>query len=97
LLPVLVVAAAAFAGGMVVAAGRGSDEREVVERFARAWERGDYGAMHAELTDASGERVPLASFARRYRQAATLLADPAQRTAAEAAAAAADETAKHIQ
>ena len=70
LLPVLVVAAAAFAGGMVVAAGRGSDEREVVERFARAWERGDYGAMHAELTDASGERVPVASFARRYRQAA---------------------------
>ena len=53
LLPVLVVAGAAFAGGMVVAAGRGSDERQVVERFARAWERGDYGAMHAELTDAS--------------------------------------------
>ena len=70
LLPVLVIAGAAFAGGMVVAAGRGSDEREVVERFARAWERGDYGAMHAELTDASGERVPVASFARRYRQAA---------------------------
>ena len=70
LLPVLVVAAAAFAGGMVVASGRGSDEREVVERFARAWELGDYGAMHAELTDASAERVPVASFARRYRQAA---------------------------
>jgi cell division protein FtsI/penicillin-binding protein 2 len=67
---VAVIAGAAFAGGMVVAAGRGSDERQVVERFARAWERGDYGAMHAELTPASAERVPAASFARRYRAAA---------------------------
>ncbi len=70
LLPVLVIAGAAFAGGMVVAAGRGADEREVVERFARAWERGDYGAMHTVLTPDSAKRVPVASFARRYRSAA---------------------------
>ena len=46
---------------------RGPDEREVVERFARAWERGDYGAMYAELTDAA----PRARPARRASRAAT--------------------------
>ncbi len=70
LLPVVVLAGAAFAGGMVVAAGRGNDERDVVKRFARAWERGDYGTMHAQLTAASGKRVPVAGFTRRYRSAA---------------------------
>jgi cell division protein FtsI/penicillin-binding protein 2 len=68
--PVLVLAAAAFAGGAIVAAGRGSDERDVVRRFAEAWERGDFGAMHAELTRAAGRRVSARSFARRYRAAA---------------------------
>lgn len=70
-MPVLVLAVAAFAGGVVVAAGRGADEREVVRRFAFAWERGDYGAMHAELTRAAAQRVPVRDFARRYRTAAT--------------------------
>jgi hypothetical protein len=70
LLPVLLLAAAAFAAGAVVAAGRGADEREVVQRFALAWERGDYGAMHAELTRAAAQRVPVRSLARRYRSAA---------------------------
>jgi hypothetical protein len=70
LVPVLLVAAAAFAGGALVASGRGADERDVVRRFARAWERGDYGAMHTLLTRAAAERVPARSFARRYRNAA---------------------------
>jgi penicillin-binding protein A len=70
LVPVLLLAAAAFAAGALVAAGRGSDERDAVRRFTEAWERGDYGAMHAELTGASAARVPVRSFARRYRSAA---------------------------
>jgi hypothetical protein len=70
LLPVLLLAAAAFAGGIVVAGNRGADERDAVRRFALAWERGDYGAMHAELTDEAAERVPVRSFAKRYRDAA---------------------------
>ena len=70
LLPVLLLAAGAFAGGVVVATGRGADERDAVRRFALAWERGDYRAMHAELTDESARRVPVRSFARRYREAA---------------------------
>ncbi|MEA2179593.1 MAG: penicillin-binding protein, partial [Solirubrobacteraceae bacterium] len=66
----LVLAAVSFAGGVFVASGRGTDEREVIQRFADAWERGDYGAMHAELTTAAGRRVPVSDFARRYRAAA---------------------------
>jgi hypothetical protein len=70
LLPILLAAAGAFAGGALLAAGRGSDERDVVRRFARAWERGDYGAMHALLAHAAAARVPLKSFTRRYGTAA---------------------------
>jgi cell division protein FtsI/penicillin-binding protein 2 len=68
--PVLVLAACAFGGGVFVAASRGADERDVVRRFGEAWVRGDYGAMHAELTAAAAERVPVRSFAQRYRRAA---------------------------
>ena len=70
LLPVLLLAAGAFAGGVVVADSRGADERDMVRRFALAWERGDYGAMHAELTRTAAERVPVQRFAQRYRSAA---------------------------
>jgi penicillin-binding protein A len=80
LLPVVLVAAAAFAGGAVVAAGRGGDERDVVRRFARAWERGDYGTMHALLADAAASRVPLDSFTRRYRAAAATATATSVRT-----------------
>jgi cell division protein FtsI/penicillin-binding protein 2 len=40
------------------------------ERFAAAWARGDYPAMHAELTDAAREARPLQEFAADYRAAA---------------------------
>jgi len=55
-----------------VASERGSGEREVVRRFAAAWARGDYAAMHRELTAAAARRVPARSFARRYRSAARI-------------------------
>jgi peptidoglycan glycosyltransferase len=40
------------------------------ERFAAAWARGDYPAMHAELTDAARRAMPLPKFAAAYRTAA---------------------------
>jgi peptidoglycan glycosyltransferase len=40
------------------------------ERFVAAWARGDYAAMHAELTAAARRARPLADFTADYRRAA---------------------------
>jgi hypothetical protein len=50
-LPLVALALVSFVIGVVVAAG--SSEKDAVERFAQAWQDGDYGAMQAELTPAS--------------------------------------------
>ncbi|HEX8743049.1 MAG TPA: penicillin-binding transpeptidase domain-containing protein [Thermoleophilaceae bacterium] len=47
-----------------------SDEEKAGERFARAWERGDWGAMHRELTAAARARHSPAALERAYRAAA---------------------------
>jgi penicillin-binding protein A len=70
LIPVGLLAVGAFAGGMVAGGSHESAERRLAARFAAAWERGDYAAMHALLTPAARERTPLRRFARRYRRAA---------------------------
>jgi hypothetical protein len=75
-LPALV--AVALLGGAAVAAflivshgNRQGDERAVVERFARAWERGDLTAMYAALDAPSRRRVTRRAFAAAYRGAAS--------------------------
>jgi peptidoglycan glycosyltransferase len=70
LAPVLLLAAGAFAGGLVAGGGHEPSERTLATRFAAAWERGDYGAMHGMLTPDAQRATPLKRFARVYRRAA---------------------------
>jgi hypothetical protein len=68
-IPLVLLALAAFVGGAVTAARQTPDEQRVVERFVKAWVRGDHAAMHAELTPSAQRRFPLGRFRRLYRQA----------------------------
>lgn len=63
----IVIAAAAFAGGMLIAS---SSETDAAERFLDAWEQGDFDAMHAELTPAAQDAYPIDEFRRAYEDAA---------------------------
>lgn len=47
-----------------------SDEVSGARRFAGAWERGDYAAMHAQLTERAKRLFPRAAFEAAYRSAA---------------------------
>jgi cell division protein FtsI/penicillin-binding protein 2 len=66
--PIAVIGAAAFVGGLLVGASHAS--LDATRRFAAAWERGDLRAMHAELASDAARRYPLRAFERRYRRAA---------------------------
>ena len=72
LAPLLAFAAAAFAFGVVAGSRHEPSERKVATRFASAWERGDYAAMHALLSDTARERVSAQRFGRAYQQAADI-------------------------
>jgi penicillin-binding protein A len=67
--PLIVVALVAFLFG-ASAGSSGSPEKEVVDRFAEAWERKDYAAMYRELNEDSRRVVSAADFAAAYREAA---------------------------
>jgi cell division protein FtsI/penicillin-binding protein 2 len=56
--------------GVVCASTRGPSERDVVTRFVRAWERGNYAGMRAQIVTAAQDRHPLRDFTARYRAAA---------------------------
>jgi cell division protein FtsI/penicillin-binding protein 2 len=68
------VGAVALIVGIVVVVVASLGGRPVEElraqRFAAAWVRGDYAAMHAELSAAARRARPLADFEADYRQAA---------------------------
>jgi peptidoglycan glycosyltransferase len=64
----LVVCGVAFVAGLVVGARHVPAEQDRVERFAAAWERGDYPAMYAQLRDAERDRISRLSFVRAYEQ-----------------------------
>jgi penicillin-binding protein A len=68
-LPLTVVAVIAFALG-ASAGAPGSPEKDAAERFATAWERGDFAAMYGELNEASQRAIDAQEFAARYREAA---------------------------
>ncbi|MQA76333.1 MAG: hypothetical protein GEU88_18735 [Solirubrobacterales bacterium] len=61
--PLVVVALAAFVVGTVVAADA---EAPAAQRFLDAWGRGDYAAMHAELTAGARSEYSLERFRRVY-------------------------------
>jgi cell division protein FtsI/penicillin-binding protein 2 len=65
------VAAIALLVAVVVAVTGGRPvEQQRAQRFVTAWSRGDYAAMHAELTAAARRARPLAAFTADYRAAA---------------------------
>ena len=57
---------------IVVAVGScgASEEEQAGKRFAAAWERSDWAAMHRELTPDAQDRYPPAELERAYREAA---------------------------
>jgi penicillin-binding protein A len=64
------LAAVSLVAGMMVGASADSATERAASRFAEAWQRGDYRAMHRLLTPASRRQHPLAEFRRAYEQAA---------------------------
>jgi peptidoglycan glycosyltransferase len=65
------VAALAFLVGLVVGARHEPSERRLATSWERAWQRGDYVAMHAMLAPSAQARWPVARFSRAYRRAAS--------------------------
>ncbi len=65
-IPLVVIAVLAFAAGVAVAVGPKAPE---AERFLSAWERGDFAAMHDEITPEAQDEYPLERFRRLYAQA----------------------------
>lgn len=63
-LPIAVLAVAAFFAGLSL--GSPEPGSEAAERFADAWERQDFAAMHAELSPAAQREYPLKEFTGLY-------------------------------
>jgi transpeptidase family protein/MecA-like transpeptidase family protein len=75
LLPVGILAGLAFIVGVVFGALYTPHEKKVADDFAKAWQKGDYQAMRAELSDGAQARFPLDQFRGAYdRTAATATA-----------------------
>lgn len=68
-LPLTLVALVAFVLG-VIAGAPGSPNREAAQRFADAWESGEFAAMYRELNPASKREIELNDFVLAYREAA---------------------------
>jgi hypothetical protein len=65
--PVVLVAAAAFAAGLEVAARPGRDERQLVSNYVNAWSQGDISRMYSMLDAGSRSDVTRAGFAARLQ------------------------------
>jgi cell division protein FtsI/penicillin-binding protein 2 len=61
------VCGAAFVVGLVVGGRHVPAEQDRAQRFAKAWEQGDYASMYAQLTDADRARVSRLRFATAYQ------------------------------
>jgi cell division protein FtsI/penicillin-binding protein 2 len=68
-LPLILIALVAFVAG-AIAGSPGSPGKEAAERFARAWEDGEFAAMYRELNPASQRQIELNDFVTTYRAAA---------------------------
>jgi cell division protein FtsI/penicillin-binding protein 2 len=72
--PIVVFAGGSFLAGLIVGATSGGSE--AAKRFADAWERQDFEAMHSELTPEAQQAYPLEDFTKHYVDAqATATAD----------------------
>lgn len=71
LVPLVVIAAAAFAAGALTATAAGRAERHVVSSYVTAWSDRDYARMYELLDAASRARISEARFAAAYRRAAS--------------------------
>jgi peptidoglycan glycosyltransferase len=70
LIPVVLLAAGAFAGGLIAGGSHEPSERRLANRYASAWERGDYAAMYGMLTPAARGEMSPRRFARLHERAA---------------------------
>jgi transpeptidase family protein/penicillin-binding protein/MecA-like transpeptidase family protein len=68
--PLILLAAGAFAVGIIVATGPGRAERQLVTHYMQAWARGDYGRMYSLLDQGSRRRISQAQFVAAYQAAA---------------------------
>ncbi|HLY50970.1 MAG TPA: penicillin-binding transpeptidase domain-containing protein [Solirubrobacteraceae bacterium] len=66
LIPLLALAAAGFAVGVLVATSRGGAERRLATAYVQAWARGDYARMYKLLDAASRHHLTEARFAAEY-------------------------------
>ena len=66
----LVLAVAAFAGGVLLAMRPGHEERQMVTRYVSAWGHSDYAAMYALLDSTSRGAMSESGFARALERAA---------------------------
>lgn len=69
--PLVVLAFIAFVAGVVTGCP-GSPNKDAAERYTEAWSKGDYSAMHAELSTVSRSAVPLERFIARYGESEAL-------------------------
>ncbi len=67
-LPLSLIALVAFIVG-AMAGAPGSPETEAAQRFAEAWEGGEFAAMYRELNPGSKRQIGLEDFAIAYREA----------------------------
>jgi hypothetical protein len=70
--PVLGLAAAAFAVGAVLATQPGRDERQLVTRYVTAWRRGEFADMYSLLDSSSRLHTSESRFARELKNDAAL-------------------------
>ena len=69
-LPAAAVALVAFGAGAIVGARHTGGEQDAAQRFARAWVREDFGAMHRMLTENARARTSAGALADAYRTTA---------------------------
>ncbi len=69
-LPVIALAAVAFAAGLLLATGSGQAEAHMIKRYVTAWQQGDVAQMYALLDSGSRAHTSEAGFARALRRTA---------------------------
>ncbi len=70
IIPIVILAVAAFIAGIIIATGPGRAERQLVTHYVQAWEHGNYARMYSLLDPASKQRVSETRFIAAYRTAA---------------------------
>ncbi|HEX4464883.1 MAG TPA: penicillin-binding transpeptidase domain-containing protein [Solirubrobacterales bacterium] len=70
--PLALIAFVAFVVGAIAGTSSGSPEKEAAERFATAWQNGEYAAMYKELNPGSRHKISVNDFVIAYREAAQI-------------------------